>query len=119
MGISSADAQNPKVELDGWEGSMVYEVEFCYNGTEYDFDLNAVTGEVVKSGQEPCDHNGHHSGGTSGGNGNNGNSGNNGNNGNSDKSGAKSRPPAFRGRAACFSVTNHPHLTGYLYAAAA
>ena len=62
---------------------MVYEVEFCYNGTEYDFDLNAVTGEVVKSGQEPCDHNGHHSGGTTGGNGNNGNSGNNGNNGNS------------------------------------
>lgn len=83
VGISSADAQNPKVELDGWEGSMVYEVEFCYNGTEYDFDLNAVTGEVVKSGQEPCDHNGHHSGGTSGGNGNNGSSGNNGNNGNS------------------------------------
>lgn len=56
VGISSADALNPSVELDGWEGSMIYEVEFCYAGTEYEYDLNAATGEVVNFKQDVCDH---------------------------------------------------------------
>lgn len=78
-GISSADALNPSVELDGWEGSMIYEVEFCYAGTEYEYDLDAATGEVVNFKQDVCDHYQHMGNGTAG---NNGNSGNNGNNGN-------------------------------------
>lgn len=69
-GISSADALNPSVELDGWEGSMIYEVEFCYAGTEYEYDLNAATGEVVNFKQDVCDHYEHR--------GNNGNTGTNG-----------------------------------------
>lgn len=80
VGISSADAQNPSVELDGWQGSMIYEVEFCYAGTEYEYDLDAVTGEVLKSKQDICDHYEHQgnngNAGTNNGNGNNANNGN-------------------------------------------
>ncbi len=80
VGISSADAQNPSVELDGWEGSMIYEVEFCYAGTEYEYDLDATTGEVVNYKQDVCDHHEHMGYGNNGANGNgNGNDTNNGN----------------------------------------
>lgn len=79
VGISSADAQNPSVELDGWQGSMIYEVEFCYAGTEYEYDLNAATGEVVNFKQDVCDHYQHLGNGTAGNNGNNGNGAVNGN----------------------------------------
>lgn len=82
VGISSADAQNPSVELDGWKGSMIYEVEFCYAGTEYEYDLDATTGEVVNVKQDVCDHYQHL------GNGNTGNTGNTGNNGNTGTNGA-------------------------------
>lgn len=71
VGISSGDAQSPEVELDGWDGNMIYEVDFCHNGTEYEFDLDAVTGEVLTSKQEPCDHHQHTYGyGNGNGNGN-------------------------------------------------
>ena len=73
VGISSSDAQNPSVELDGWQGNVIYEVEFCYGGTEFDYDLDAVTGEVLKYAQEPCDHAAHWAGlgnGSGAGNGN-------------------------------------------------
>ena len=49
---------------------MIYEVEFCYAGTEYEYDLNAATGEVVNFKQDVCDHYEHRS--------NNGNTGTNG-----------------------------------------
>ena len=85
-GISSADALNPSVELDGWEGSMIYEVEFCYAGTEYEYDLNAATGEVVNFKQDVCDHYEHRGNtgntGTNGAVNGNGNAGTNNGNGN-------------------------------------
>ena len=93
-GISSADAQNPSVELDGWQGSMIYEVEFCYAGTEYEYDLDAVTGEVLNSKQDVCDHyehrgnNGSNGNGAANGNGNAGTNNGNGNNGNGNGFGA-------------------------------
>lgn len=87
VGISSADAQSPSVELDGWEGSMIYEVEFCYAGTEYEYDLNAATGEVVNFKQDVCDHYEHQDNnsntGTNGAVNGNGNAGTNNGNGNS------------------------------------
>ena len=36
------------VHLDRENGRMVYEGEIHYNGIEYEFDIDAVTGEIVK-----------------------------------------------------------------------
>ena len=54
-GIDAASATNIKCELDWEHGIMVYEVEFYANGYEYDYDINAVTGEVVKYEKEADD----------------------------------------------------------------
>ena len=34
---------------DGWS---VYEIEFKYNGYEYDYDIDAITGDVLKNDRE-------------------------------------------------------------------
>ena len=36
------------VHLDRENGRMVYEGEIYYNGWEYEFDIDAVTGEIIK-----------------------------------------------------------------------
>ena len=36
------------VHLDRENGRMVYEGEIHYNGMEYEFDIDAVTGDIVK-----------------------------------------------------------------------
>lgn len=42
-----------KVQLDEDHGQQEYEVEFHYNGSEYDFDIDALTGEVRSRSAEP------------------------------------------------------------------
>ena len=37
-----------KINLDRENGRMVYEGEIYYNGQEYEFDIDAETGEIVK-----------------------------------------------------------------------
>ena len=37
-----------EIHLDRENGRMVYEGEIYYNGWEYEFDIDAVTGEIVK-----------------------------------------------------------------------
>ena len=37
-----------KIHLDRENGRMVYEGEIYYNGQEYEFDIDAVTGAIVK-----------------------------------------------------------------------
>ena len=37
-----------EMELDRDHGRMVYEGEIYYKGLEYDFDIDAATGEVLK-----------------------------------------------------------------------
>ncbi len=46
-GIDPADAQylNVRTEMD--DGIYVYEIEFYANGTEYDYEINAETGDIV------------------------------------------------------------------------
>ncbi len=44
-----------EIELDFEHGTMVYEVEFKCEGFEYDYEIDAVTGAVLKSGKEPDD----------------------------------------------------------------
>lgn len=46
-GVSEQNAKQLEAELDWEKGIMVYEVEFKANGYEYDYDINALTGEIV------------------------------------------------------------------------
>lgn len=58
-GIATDDVQGLSTEF-GWSPKgMVYELDFCSGGTEYEYDINATDGSVVEYEQEPCDHTWH------------------------------------------------------------
>lgn len=61
-GIATGDVQGLSTEFGYSKGVMVYELDFCSGGTEYEYDINALDGSVVKQEQEPCDHTWHTSG---------------------------------------------------------
>lgn len=46
-GIAAADTTLIRAELDRDDGRQVYEVEFYSGNTEYDYDIDSTTGEVV------------------------------------------------------------------------
>lgn len=54
-GITTEEAQRVKIEFDSDDGLMVYEVEFETDEKEYEYDINALTGEVVKHEVEDRD----------------------------------------------------------------
>lgn len=54
-GVDKANAKKVDVSLDAVERVPKYEVEFESGGFEYDYDVNAKTGEVIKSEKEPID----------------------------------------------------------------
>ncbi|MBQ0026923.1 MAG: PepSY domain-containing protein [Lachnospiraceae bacterium] len=54
-GVDAAKAVHVKCELDWDDGMMVYEVDFDSEGFEYEYDINALTGDVVKSDKEKDD----------------------------------------------------------------
>lgn len=62
-GVSAADASVTKCELDWEDGRQVYDIEFWVGSTEYDYEIDASTSAVLKSGQDWGNH--HHSGGGS------------------------------------------------------
>ena len=47
-GLSSSDVNFSKVELDVDYHIATYEIEFYHNYYEYDYEINALTGEVLK-----------------------------------------------------------------------
>ena len=47
-GINDGDVTRVKAEFDSEDGVMVYEIEFCAGTTEYEYDINARTGQVMK-----------------------------------------------------------------------
>lgn len=47
-GVSASQATFLEAEYDYDDGRMVYEVEFHVNGTEYEYEIDAQTGDVVK-----------------------------------------------------------------------
>ncbi len=53
--VEKANARELECELDYENGVMVYEVEFKSKGFEYDYVINAVTGEVVRDKTEKDD----------------------------------------------------------------
>ena len=54
-GVKEAEITRYEVEMDYERGPMVYEIEFHHNGREYDYDIDAVTGEVLWSESERDD----------------------------------------------------------------
>lgn len=67
-GIATSDVQGLSTEF-GWSlKGMVYELDFCSGGTEYEYDINATDGSVVKYEKEPCDHTWHTSSSNTGSN---------------------------------------------------
>ncbi len=51
-GLAADTVTNAQVELDCEDGVMCYEVEFFCNGTEYEYEIDAVTGEILDYEQE-------------------------------------------------------------------
>ena len=51
-GVSEADVCWLKADFDRNDGVYLYELEFAANGVKYDYDVNAVTGDIVKFEQE-------------------------------------------------------------------
>jgi len=48
-GVSESDAQNVSIELDDDDDAVVhYDIEFIAGGKEYDYDIDATTGAVIK-----------------------------------------------------------------------
>ena len=51
-GLTEADVTNLYSKLDTDDGRSVYEIEFWQGEVEYDYDVDATTGEIVKSSRE-------------------------------------------------------------------
>lgn len=51
-GVSADNVWVEKCKKDYEDGIMVYEIEFYSEGYEYDYDINAVTGEVISFKKE-------------------------------------------------------------------
>ena len=54
-GVKSGDVTGFKSELDRDDGVSVYELEFRAGGYEYDYEINASTGAILKSDKELID----------------------------------------------------------------
>lgn len=50
--VDGATAQNISIELDWDDGKCIYEGEIFYNGMEYEFEIDANTGSILKWEQE-------------------------------------------------------------------
>lgn len=44
-----SNVKNIEIELDYDDGLMLYDVEFDYNGYEYDFEIDAINGKIISS----------------------------------------------------------------------
>lgn len=51
-GVSEADIAFYKMDMDVENGVMVYEIDFYCGGYEYEYDIDAGTGEIVKNRKE-------------------------------------------------------------------
>ncbi len=55
-GISADKALGLHSEFDSDDRTPNYDVDFCSDGIEYDYEINAATGEVIRVENEKCDH---------------------------------------------------------------
>lgn len=48
-GLKASQITGYKIELEREKNNAIYDIEFTANGYKYDYDINAVTGKVIKS----------------------------------------------------------------------
>ncbi len=48
-GLDESQVSDVDVDLDRENGKLIYEVDFISGNTEYDYDINAETGEVISA----------------------------------------------------------------------
>ncbi len=53
--LKESDIKNYKINLDRDDGTLKYEISFDANGTEYDYDIDATSGEIIKTDKETID----------------------------------------------------------------
>jgi len=53
--VNSSQVTSEEIEFDVEDGIMVYEIEFNVGITEYEYDINAVTGEIIHYSKEADD----------------------------------------------------------------
>jgi uncharacterized membrane protein YkoI len=51
-GVAETDVRGYSCQLDREDGVWVYEIEFEANGFEYDYDVEAATGKILKAKKE-------------------------------------------------------------------
>lgn len=54
-GVARTQAERLHSRLDSEDGRLVYEVDFVFEGVEYDYEIDAATGQVVKWSSERDD----------------------------------------------------------------
>lgn len=52
-GVTADDVRNLRSEFDYDNSNAEYDVDFYYNGYEYDYDINAVTGSIISFDKDP------------------------------------------------------------------
>ena len=50
--VPGADTSHLRLELDRDDGRVLYEGEIIYNGVEYEFEIDAQTGNVIEWSEE-------------------------------------------------------------------
>lgn len=48
-GLDESQVRDVDIDLDRDNGTLIYEVDFNSGNTEYDYDINAETGEVISA----------------------------------------------------------------------
>ncbi|MCM1286024.1 MAG: PepSY domain-containing protein [Acetobacter sp.] len=54
-GLSSGDVIFTKAKLERDDGIYIYEIEFETSTTEYEYEINAITGNIIDKSSEPID----------------------------------------------------------------
>ena len=54
-GLASSKVADVDVELDEERGIYHYDVDFKHGGYEYEYEINAVSGEIIKSDKDRDD----------------------------------------------------------------
>lgn len=54
-GLSKSDVSFSKAKLDKDDGKTIYEIEFYKNGTEYEYEIDAVSGKILEYDSEQDD----------------------------------------------------------------
>ena len=58
-GLSAENVIFKEAKMDYDDGVVEYDIEFCASGTEYEYSINASTGDIMSRDTEPCESYGH------------------------------------------------------------